>query len=103
MSAKRAAKPRWRSFEKSRVFVRTLGLKSRDDWQTYCRSGDKPDNTLLITTGEIDWLAQSFSGKWQRAPTPEELTGLVKAHIREQVLYREAMAMGLDPAGVFGL
>ena len=29
---------------------------------------DESDGTILITTGEIDWLAQSFAQKWNRPP-----------------------------------
>src|SRR5262249_39233860 len=32
----------WRPFEKARAFVRSLGLNSKADWETYCRSGKKP-------------------------------------------------------------
>ena len=32
----------WRSFNKARAFVRSLGLESRADWKTYCRSGKSP-------------------------------------------------------------
>jgi 3-mercaptopyruvate sulfurtransferase SseA len=34
----------WRPFEEARAFVRSLGLESRADWKTYCRSGKKPDD-----------------------------------------------------------
>ena len=37
-----------------------------------------------------------FSRTWQRPPTQQELDGLVEDYIREEVLYREALAMGLD-------
>ena len=37
-----------------------------------------------------------FERKLQRLPTEQELNGLVEAQIREEVLYREALAMGLD-------
>ncbi len=59
------------------------------------RSSGEPNNTVLVTTGELDWLAQTFGSTWNRAPTPQELTGLVKAYIREQVLYREAFLIPL--------
>lgn len=51
---------------------------------------------LFVTSGKIDQLITIFSRTWQRPPTAEELNGLVEDEIREQVLYREAMAMGLD-------
>jgi hypothetical protein len=34
----------WRHFDKARAFVRSLGLECRGDWETYCRSGKKPDD-----------------------------------------------------------
>ena len=35
---------KFRSFERAREFVRALGLKNEFDWQTYCKSGKKPDD-----------------------------------------------------------
>jgi hypothetical protein len=51
---------------------------------------------LFVTSGKIDQMITIFSRTWQRPPTAEELDGLIEDEIREQVLYREAMAMGLD-------
>ncbi len=51
---------------------------------------------IVVTAGQIDALASNFSRVWQRTPTAPELDGLIQAHIREEVLYREALAMGLD-------
>lgn len=51
---------------------------------------------IVITPGRIDHLAGSFKKTWQRFPTEQELEGLIREHIREEVLYREAVAMGLD-------
>jgi peptidyl-prolyl cis-trans isomerase C len=53
-------------------------------------------NTIIVTKGEVDWLAESWKKRWNRDPTKEELLGLVKAHLKETVLYREAISMGLD-------
>ncbi len=36
------------------------------------------------------------SGNGGRPPTERELEGLIKQFIREEILYREAIAMGLD-------
>lgn len=54
------------------------------------------EKTVVVTTGEIDWMASSWQKRWNRPPTKDELDGLVSQHIRETVLYREAIAMGLD-------
>jgi hypothetical protein len=51
---------------------------------------------IVITQGQIENLAAAFSKTWQRPPTPAELTGLVRDRVREEVYYREAMALGLD-------
>ena len=37
-----------------------------------------------------------FSRTWQRPPTRDELEGLIRDRVREEVYYREALAMGLD-------
>ncbi len=56
----------------------------------------EPDNTITITAGEIDWMETSWKKRWGRPPTPEERQGLIKAYVKEWVMYREALAMGLD-------
>jgi hypothetical protein len=59
-------------------------------------SGNQPLEEIVITEGRIDALILDFERVWQRPPTEQELDGLVQAHIREEVMYREALAMGLD-------
>ena len=41
-------------------------------------------------------MSSNWSKKWNRLPTVAELQGLVKSFIREEVYYREALALGLD-------
>jgi hypothetical protein len=40
---------------------------------------------------ELGWIAQG-----RRPPTPEEMRWLVDSKVREEILYREALALGLD-------
>jgi hypothetical protein len=54
------------------------------------------DPTITVSEPEIARLLQLFSAQWQRPPTRAELDGLVEQQIREEVLYREAVALGLD-------
>ena len=54
------------------------------------------DRTVTITAGEIASLAANWQRRWNRPPTAQELDGLVRQYARELVLYREALAMGLD-------
>jgi hypothetical protein len=56
---------------------------------------DRPDR-IVIDARKIERLATLWSRRWQRPPTPAELDGLIDAHIREEVLYREAKALGLE-------
>jgi hypothetical protein len=51
---------------------------------------------IEITAGTIAWLSEGFTKQWHRAPDGDELRGLVNDHLREEVLYREALALGLD-------
>ena len=53
-------------------------------------------NQIRVTQGDIDRLRQIFEKQRQYPPTAEELQGLIQAHLKEEVLYREALAMGLD-------
>jgi len=58
--------------------------------------GDTQDGKIVVTRGKVEQLVTGFSRTWQRLPTQEELDGLVEDSIREEVLYREALAMRLD-------
>jgi parvulin-like peptidyl-prolyl isomerase len=51
---------------------------------------------IVVSEARIRNLAQNFSRTWQRPPTREELDGLVESFIREEVMVREAVAVGLD-------
>jgi len=64
----------------------------------WLHSGAAPDDQESITVGagELAWLRTSFEKRWKRTPTPAELNGLIDEYVRETVLYREALAMGLD-------
>jgi hypothetical protein len=54
------------------------------------------DKTIVVSAGEIEWMQTSWQQRWNRPPTPEELDGLIQQYIRETVLYREALTMGLN-------
>ena len=51
---------------------------------------------ILVTRSQIEQLVIGFTRTWGRAPTRQEMDGLVEEYIREEVLYREATAMELD-------
>jgi len=53
-------------------------------------------NRITVTQAQVQQLATAFTKVWQRPPTEEELKGLVDDYVREEIAYREAVAMGLD-------
>jgi hypothetical protein len=56
-----------------------------------------PDRAeIVVSAGQINNLSLVFERTWQRPPTTRELDGLIREHVREEALYREGMAMGLD-------
>ena len=57
---------------------------------------DETDKTIVVSAGEIEWMQSSWQKRWNRPPTQKELNGLIQQYIRETVLYREALTMGLN-------
>jgi parvulin-like peptidyl-prolyl isomerase len=56
----------------------------------------EPADQIVISSSEVERMAVAWTQRWQRPPSEDELAGMVREAIREQVLYREAMALGLD-------
>ena len=57
---------------------------------------EETDKTIVVSAGEVEWMQTSWQKRWNRPPTPQELDGLIQQYIRETVLYREALTMGLN-------
>jgi hypothetical protein len=57
---------------------------------------NSPQGEILVTTGHIENLAASFRKLWHRNPTETELKGLIDDYVKEEVLSREAITLGLD-------
>jgi len=56
-----------------------------------------PDTTeIRFSLDEIAQLVILFQSQWRREPTAEELDRLVENRVQQEILYREALAMGLD-------
>jgi hypothetical protein len=52
--------------------------------------------TLVITSSQLDRMMSGWKRVWKRDPTKEEFAGILEENIREEILYREALAMGLE-------
>lgn len=57
--------------------------------------GERLDQ-IVVDAARVEQLALGFTRVWQRPPTETELAGLVEDFVREEVYYRESLAMGLD-------
>jgi hypothetical protein len=57
---------------------------------------EQPPSSIVVTDGIVNGQIESFSRTWLRAPTPQEVDELIREYIREEVYYREGMALGLD-------
>ena len=55
---------------------------------------------IEVSSGQIASLRASFEKLWLRAPSPEELKGLVADFVREEIAVREATARGLEQGDV---
>jgi hypothetical protein len=64
------------------------------------RAVDNPSagnaHQLHVSAGDVAWLAENWTTQWRRAPTHEELHGLITDYINELLLAQEARALGLE-------
>jgi len=61
------------------------------------QTGDRfRSSQIRLTEDDLRQMAVVWAAKWQRSPTPEEMHSLIEEKIREEILYREALALGLD-------
>ena len=65
-------------------------------WRQEQHSAESPAARIEVTAAVIDRLRAGYERQFGQAPDAEEMRGLVTAHIREEVLCREALALGLD-------
>lgn len=57
---------------------------------------DYRDNIILVDSNRIDAMISQWESRWQRPPTRQEIDGLIQQYIKEDVLYRQAVSMGLN-------
>jgi hypothetical protein len=60
------------------------------------RGGDSDPSHIEVRAAEIGYLADRWTRQWNRPPTERELRGLVDDYTRQEILYREALALGFD-------
>jgi hypothetical protein len=57
---------------------------------------DESPYEIALTFDELAQLGRLYQAQWHRPPTSEEFSGMLETKIQQEVLYREALAMGLD-------
>jgi hypothetical protein len=59
------------------------------------QSAEAPDK-IVVSASRIANLGDGFARTWRRAPSEQELQGLIEDYVRDEVFYREGRAAGLD-------
>ena len=65
----------------------------------YAWVGDAPppaQDQIVLTPDDEVWIAQQFETTWCRPPTEDEANALMDGYVRQEVMVREAVALGLD-------
>jgi parvulin-like peptidyl-prolyl isomerase len=57
---------------------------------------DKSGARIVVTQPMIDGMALEYQTRWSRPASEQELARLVDAYVRDEILYREGVAQGLD-------
>jgi hypothetical protein len=60
------------------------------------RGGVESSRQIALSLDELRQMDLYFESQWHRPPTPAEFQAMVEDKVREEVLYREALAQGLD-------
>lgn len=60
------------------------------------RAANGSSKEIRISLDEIAQLTQLYQAQWRRTPTPQELRQMVENKVQQEILYREALAAGLD-------
>ena len=60
------------------------------------RGGVESSKQIALSLDDLRTMDMYFESQWHRQPTPAEFQAMAEDKVREEVLYREGLAMGLD-------
>jgi hypothetical protein len=60
------------------------------------RPTSSDSSAIVVSSDRIGAIVAQFRAMWQRPPSRGELNALVESFVRDEVFYREGMALGLD-------
>jgi hypothetical protein len=98
----------WRDFESAREFAKSLDLKNGDEWKTYCKSGNKPDDIPTYPNGVYknkewkgwgDWLGTGIVAHKDRVfrPFAEAREFVRSLNLKGQKEWQEYCKSGKKP------
>jgi len=73
-----------------------LGLLLFVGYQTLHRTAEPRPGRIDLTADDLRQIGLAWVAQGRPAPTPEQMQALVDGRVREEILYREALALGLD-------
>ena len=85
--------PRWLRDPLVVFVLLGIGVFALDGWLA---GGDTARPVIEITPDEIERLRARWIAQWGEEPTDSELQTLIDEAVDEEVLYREALRLGLD-------
>lgn len=65
-------------------------------WLLSGRTPDLGERRIVVDEVVASALAQRFYDSFRRPPSQDEIDGMIRDYVRDQVYYREALALGLD-------
>jgi len=73
-----------------------LGLLLFIGYQALHRTAGPRPGRIELTADDLRQIDLAWVAQGRPAPTPEQMQALVDGRVREEILYREALALGLD-------
>ena len=59
-------------------------------------ASDLPSNRIVLTQADLAQMSMTWLAQGRPPPTAEQLKSLIEHRVREEILYREALSLGLD-------
>jgi hypothetical protein len=59
-------------------------------------SPDLTGKRIVVNDAMVQQMAREHEARWTRKPNEQELAGLIESYVRDEILYREGLALGLD-------
>lgn len=57
---------------------------------------DRASTRIVVSQVMVDDITRQHQARWMRPPSEQELSNLIDAYVRDEILYRQGLAMGLD-------